>query len=184
MKTLRALPWLCAIVFAGGLSAHAQDSQPKAVDIPNDESYWRRAGFVEMVPPVRLPTDTRNDNLIKVWLRIPDGGKITLEWLADQQRNTLKFPPGTVADRVETMRNQRKALQTIDGIFTVERATDDVADYHLEPTGRYSHAENYVRRVLAAAALGSIGVEHVVLRKERGKDVQGLLVSGRLDGSQ
>ncbi len=64
-------------------------------------------------------------------------------------------------------------------VFTVERAADDVPDYHLDPTGRYSHAENYVRQVLAAAGLDSIAVEHVVLRLERGKEVQGLLASAR-----
>jgi predicted TPR repeat methyltransferase len=64
-------------------------------------------------------------------------------------------------------------------VFTVERAADDVAAYHLDPTGRYSHAENYVRQVLAAAGLDSITVEPVVLRRERGQEVQGLLASGR-----
>lgn len=64
-------------------------------------------------------------------------------------------------------------------VFTVERAADEVRDYHLDPTGRYSHAENYVRQVLAAAGLDSIAVEHVVLRRERGKEVQGLLASAR-----
>jgi predicted TPR repeat methyltransferase len=64
-------------------------------------------------------------------------------------------------------------------VFTVERAADDVPGYHLDPTGRYSHAESYVRRTLAAAGLDSIAVEHVVLRLERGKEVQGLLASAR-----
>ena len=64
-------------------------------------------------------------------------------------------------------------------VFTVERAADDVTAYHLDPTGRYSHAENYVRQVLAVAGLDSIAIEHVVLRNERGKEVQGLLASAR-----
>jgi predicted TPR repeat methyltransferase len=64
-------------------------------------------------------------------------------------------------------------------VFTVERATADVAEYKLDPTGRYSHAESYVRQVLAAAGLESIAVEHVVLRHERGKEVQGLLASAQ-----
>ena len=64
-------------------------------------------------------------------------------------------------------------------VFTVERAAADVPDYHLEPTGRYSHAENYVRQMLAAARLESIAVERVVLRRERGHEVQGLLASAR-----
>ena len=63
-------------------------------------------------------------------------------------------------------------------VFTVERAADGVADYHLDPTGRYSHAETYVRAMLAASGLDEIAIEHVVLRQERGQDVQGLLASG------
>ena len=64
-------------------------------------------------------------------------------------------------------------------VFTVERAADDVTAYHLDPTGRYSHAENYVRQVLAASGLDSIAIERVVLRLERGTEVQGLLASAR-----
>ncbi|MBY0495330.1 MAG: MBL fold metallo-hydrolase [Cyanobacteria bacterium] len=125
MKFSTSLPWLCPVLLAAVLPAHGQDIRLKAVEIPNDESFWRRSGFVEMVPPVRLPSDTSNDNLIKVWLRIPDGGKITLDWLADQKRHALRFPAGTIADRVETMRNQRKALQTINGIEDVRGGTID-----------------------------------------------------------
>jgi predicted TPR repeat methyltransferase len=64
-------------------------------------------------------------------------------------------------------------------VFTVERAAEGVADYHLDHTGRYTHAEAYVRRVLAAAGLDSIAIEHVVLRRERGNEVHGLLASAR-----
>jgi predicted TPR repeat methyltransferase len=64
-------------------------------------------------------------------------------------------------------------------VFTVERAADGVADYHLDPTGRYSHAENYVRQVLSASGLDEIVIEHVVLRHERGQEVHGLLAGAR-----
>ena len=67
-------------------------------------------------------------------------------------------------------------------VFTVERAADGVSDYHLDHTGRYTHAENYVRQALAAAGLDSIAIEHVVLRRERGDDVHGLLASARAPG--
>ena len=67
-------------------------------------------------------------------------------------------------------------------VFTVERAADDVRDYHLDATGRYTHAENYVRDVLSGAGLESIAIEHVVLRRERGKEVLGLLASGQRIG--
>ena len=64
-------------------------------------------------------------------------------------------------------------------VFTVERAADDVRDYRLDPTGRYSHAEGYVRSALTAAGLESIAIQHVELRRERGKEVQGLLASAK-----
>jgi predicted TPR repeat methyltransferase len=64
-------------------------------------------------------------------------------------------------------------------VFTVERAADEVREYHLDATGRYTHAEAYVRHALAGAGLDSVAVEPVVLRRERGKEVQGLLASGR-----
>ena len=64
-------------------------------------------------------------------------------------------------------------------VFTVERAAEDVREYHLDSTGRYTHAERYVRDALTAAGLDSVAIEHVVLRRERGKEVQGLLASAR-----
>ena len=62
-------------------------------------------------------------------------------------------------------------------VFTVERAAEGVTNYHLDHTGRYTHAEGYVHQVLSAAGLDAIAIEQVVLRRERGKEVQGLLVS-------
>ena len=64
-------------------------------------------------------------------------------------------------------------------VFTVERAEDGVAAYRLDPSGRYSHAGHYVRDSLAAAALDQIAIEPVVLRREVGHEVHGLLVSAR-----
>lgn len=63
-------------------------------------------------------------------------------------------------------------------VFTVERAAAGVARYHLDPTGRYSHAEDYVRQMMSGAGLEGITIEHVVLRRERGQEVQGLLAAG------
>ena len=62
-------------------------------------------------------------------------------------------------------------------VFTVERAPDGVEAYQLDPSGRYSHAGHYVRDRLAGAALDRIAIEPVVLRREVGHEVHGLLVS-------
>ena len=64
-------------------------------------------------------------------------------------------------------------------VFTVEKVGDGVDEYILNPTGRYSHAESYVRRTLAAASFESVEIEQVVLRRERGHEVNGLLASAQ-----
>jgi predicted TPR repeat methyltransferase len=64
-------------------------------------------------------------------------------------------------------------------VFTVEKAADEVVDYHLDHTGRYTHAEDYVRQALGGSGLDAIAIEQVVLRRERGNEVHGLLASGR-----
>jgi predicted TPR repeat methyltransferase len=60
--------------------------------------------------------------------------------------------------------------------FTVEDGGEGRADYQLHPTGRYSHAPEYLRRTLTASALDLLAVRDVVLRRERGADVKGLLL--------
>ena len=64
-------------------------------------------------------------------------------------------------------------------VFTVERAGELVGEYELHPSGRYSHAEHYVRDGLARATLTLLNVEPVVLRREGGHEVNGLLVSAQ-----
>jgi hypothetical protein len=66
-----------------------------------DHEAWAKQGFVEMTPPVRLPSDGAARDKIEVWLRIPDGARIRAKKLPDG-RATIAFPPGTIADRVES----------------------------------------------------------------------------------
>ena len=63
-------------------------------------------------------------------------------------------------------------------VFTLERADDTAAPqgFKINPHGRYSHTERYVRRVLAAAGLEARRVTPVHLRLELKKPVEGLLV--------
>lgn len=125
LRVAGVVPGMLVVLLAGLLSpvaAGAQQSRLHAVEVPNRVSYWRDAGFVEMVPPVRLPTNLRDDDTIMVWVRIPPGRKITVRWVAEQKRYTLKFPPGTVADRVETGKNEQDAMQVVNGIGDVRGA--------------------------------------------------------------
>lgn len=64
-------------------------------------------------------------------------------------------------------------------VFTVEKAAEDVHAFKLDPSGRYSHAGEYVRGAIADAKLSLNALDPVVLRKERGQDVAGWLVSAR-----
>jgi predicted TPR repeat methyltransferase len=62
-------------------------------------------------------------------------------------------------------------------VFTVEKAAEDVRAFKLEPSGRYSHAGDYLRHCVADANLAVSAIDPVVLRRESGRDVAGWLVS-------
>ena len=63
-------------------------------------------------------------------------------------------------------------------VFTVERAGESEAPsgFRINPHGRYSHTEAYVRGVLAAAKLEPLQMTPVHLRIELSKPVEGFLV--------
>jgi predicted TPR repeat methyltransferase len=61
-------------------------------------------------------------------------------------------------------------------VFTVERGTEP---HHLNPHGRYSHSDVYVREALAGAGLTTVMIAAGFLRMEAGKPVAGLLVVAR-----
>lgn len=65
-------------------------------------------------------------------------------------------------------------------VFTVERAPDTTKTGHLlNPHGRYSHREDYLRRVLAEAGLGALSLVPAHLRFENKVPVDGLVVTAR-----
>jgi hypothetical protein len=109
----------------GLLAAQAAGAPMRPVQIPNDVSYWEKSGFVEMVPPIRLPTDKVNDNAIQVWVKLPARGTITGTWLEPQHRFSLKFPAGTIADRVEIYKHEAKAMLVVRDIEDVRGARID-----------------------------------------------------------
>jgi predicted TPR repeat methyltransferase len=70
-------------------------------------------------------------------------------------------------------------------VFTVEALDapegENDPGFHLQPHGRYSHRERYLRQVLAEAGMsvGSVAAAH--LRIEAGKPVNGWIVSAQLE---
>jgi predicted TPR repeat methyltransferase len=69
-------------------------------------------------------------------------------------------------------------------VFTVERTDDGIRGFELNASGRYSHSESYVADALIEAELTVLERASIVLRREGGQEVNGLLISaGRLDRS-
>ena len=67
-------------------------------------------------------------------------------------------------------------------LFTVEQVEDALVPdvgYRLNPHGRYSHSEAYVRAALVAAKFQVLGITQAVLRMESGCPVAGLVVSSK-----
>jgi predicted TPR repeat methyltransferase len=61
-------------------------------------------------------------------------------------------------------------------IASVEHLSDPTGpDYQVDPTGRYAHAPDYLKRSAEAAGLSYAKEKPVVLRKELGKEVHGLI---------
>ena len=64
-------------------------------------------------------------------------------------------------------------------VFSCEAAEEDVADYVLHSTCRYTHRRDYVQRLLESCGFEAIEIEDRVLRLEAGKPIQGFLVTAR-----
>jgi hypothetical protein len=74
----------------------------RADRIENPEEYFHRGGFVQLEPPVHLPSSSAQADQVEVWLALPEDGLIrTLRSAASDSGYTLEFPAGTRIDRVE-----------------------------------------------------------------------------------
>ncbi|MCQ8104784.1 tetratricopeptide repeat protein [Methylomonas sp. SURF-2] len=84
-------------------------------------------------------------------------------------------------DLTEVCRAARTAL--LPGghfVFTLERSEADLEQgFKIQPHGRFSHSEAYIRDVLVSAGLTPAGLEKVMLRYEGGVPVDGFLVVAR-----
>ncbi len=75
---------------------HAASDDPDLIPIRIDDParHYREGGFVELMTPIAPPTKRDGSDKIEVFLRIPDGEAID---------PSLRLPPGSVADRVESL---------------------------------------------------------------------------------
>jgi predicted TPR repeat methyltransferase len=69
-------------------------------------------------------------------------------------------------------------------VFTVERSSEDAAaiGHRLQPHGRYSHTQAYLKQVSTDASLQMAAIVQADLRMEAGKPVAGWVVSLRREG--
>lgn len=98
---MSALLRVVVVVALAGASCDGCGSDrvtPRRIDEP--ASHWLRSGYTELVPPVRLPTDREGRDHIAVWIKLGDG---PITSLLNANGPTLRFPAGTIADRVESM---------------------------------------------------------------------------------
>jgi hypothetical protein len=77
------------------------------LQLPNRTTYWEESGFHRMDAPLRLPSDADLSDTIEVWLKLPETGRVSVQWVAEpgETRPSLVYPRGTVADRVEFFRD-------------------------------------------------------------------------------
>lgn len=79
--------------------ADRQGVTPLTIDDPL--GHWAREGFVELVPPTRLPSSSPRIDQIEIWLRLPADAVITTEVGDDGGPPRLRMPHGAIAERVE-----------------------------------------------------------------------------------
>jgi hypothetical protein len=72
-----------------------------------EPDYWRRNGYAEMVPSLRLPTTHDATDIIRVYLFVPPEKSINARYIDEEGRYTILFPDGTRADRVESLRYRK-----------------------------------------------------------------------------
>ena len=102
LRLVFALVGLQSAVLAFRMPALGAPTGP-ILKVPNQVDYWKNEGFEKMEGPLRLPTDGSETDIIQVWLKLPENAKLTAQRINDSQedRYTLIYPPGTIADRIE-----------------------------------------------------------------------------------
>lgn len=124
------------LCLAAALPARADDPAPLApqrIDIADPQRYWRDNGFVELTPAIRVSTAPGWRTL--VYLRIPEGGRISARFLDDQERPTLLMPPGSASDRV-SLTSDETGQWTVDDVRGTRWGPDGREYFHVyRPTG-------------------------------------------------
>ena len=95
VRTLAFTAWLVGC-------AQSAPEGTRVLRIGAPEGHFAREGFVEMVSPIHLPTTAGRLLRTRVFLKLPPGGRVATD--GTPQAPTLRFPPGTEAERVDEWR--------------------------------------------------------------------------------
>ena len=99
------------------------------IDVVDPDTHWARRGFVEMVPAVAPPVARGGRGRIQVFLKIPEGGRITV--VERDGRALLQYPPGTIADRVESLSSKDKTRWAVSDVRGTKIRDDGTEEYHV-----------------------------------------------------
>jgi predicted TPR repeat methyltransferase len=75
------------------------------------------------------------------------------------------------------LRQNGRLLFTVEASVETADTSSSNSGYVINPHGRYSHSESYVRNSLVAANFTDIEIAHATLRREAGAPVRGFVVS-------
>lgn len=79
----------------------AAAAEVRRVEIADPARFWRDQGFVELTPAIRVSVAFGARTVI--YVKIPEGARLTTRYLPEQQRYTIRMPPGSASDRVALM---------------------------------------------------------------------------------
>lgn len=137
---------LCSIllpVFLLTSAGSARGADVRELRIDDPAGFWGR-NYVELVPSIRLPTSHDGDDLIRVWVQLPEERAVDVRYLPEQARHVLVFPPGTRSDRVEYLEVEGPAGEPVQTVIDVRGTTiesDGSQRFHiLRPLGDQVHA--------------------------------------------
>lgn len=115
------------------------DDQLTRIDIADPVRYWEDNGFVEMHAPIRPSVVAGKTAQTKIFLYVPADQLIQTQYHEQTRRYTLKFPPGSVADRVSFRlykTNTDNIGQTIDDVRGTRWGRTGREYFHVyRPTG-------------------------------------------------
>ncbi|MBL4684511.1 MAG: hypothetical protein JKY37_07980 [Nannocystaceae bacterium] len=92
---------LAIALLAVGCSKPAAPEGVTALAMADPREHWAKEGFVQLVPPIHMPSSDLQRDQVEIWARLPEGSTVTKQVSPNGSPVGLLFPPGSMLDRVE-----------------------------------------------------------------------------------